>query len=758
MDMDFPLHFICAGPEYSTLTDYVPAPYLRKSFSLDTLPDTAELLICGLGFYELFLNGKRITRGLLSPFISNPDDLLYYDRYDLLPYLRTGENVLGLCLGNGFQNNPGGYCWSFDKARWRAAPEVALRLEMKAADAVTVLESDETFKTAPSPIYNDDYRNGEYYDARREIPGWCDPGFDDSGWKAAQKAPVPRGEAVLCQTPPIGVVKEVAAVSVTPFDGGYLYDFGENGAGVCRLTIRGERGQTISLYHGEIIKDGKMDRESISFDENDYVQKDIYICKGEGVETYTPSFTYHGFQYVHVKGLKPEQATKELLTYVMMNTLLPERGNFSCSDPIVNALQAMTRRSTLSNFHHFPTDCPQREKNGWTGDASLSVEHTLLNLQPDENYREWMRAIRKAQAENGAIPAIIPTGGWGFVTYCGPAWDNVLIYIPYMTYLYRHDKTILQENAHAIFAYLDHLSSHIREDGLICWGLGDWCPVGRFAHHFKAPNELTDTILSMDMCEKAAFIFGELGMSAQKAFAEQLYRQIRAAARERLLDLQTMTAAGNCQTSQAMAIFYSLFEPGEKPEAFRRLLEFIHAYDDHMDVGILGGRVIFHVLADFGECNLAYRMITRTDFPGYGEWVGRPGGTLREHFLTTDKYSTNHHFWGDISHWFIRQLAGICYNPHRRGSEADIRPHFVEALRFADGWHMAPEGKIAVHWERDGAGLRLDIEVPQALSGRIVLPKSYVFAEDGLAEKPLAAGSYAVARLEDYRKEAKPWA
>lgn len=110
-----------------------------------------------------------------------------------------------------------------------------------------------------------------------------------------------------------------------------------------------------------------MDRESISFDENDYVQKDIYICKGEGVETYTPSFTYHGFQYVHVKGLKPEQATKELLTYVMMNTLLPERGNFSCSDPIVNALQAMTRRSTLSNFHHFPTDCPQREKNGWTG-------------------------------------------------------------------------------------------------------------------------------------------------------------------------------------------------------------------------------------------------------------------------------------------------------------------------------------------------------------------------------------------------------
>ena len=603
---------------------------------------------------------------------------------------------------------------------------------------------DESFRTAPSPIVNDDYRNGEYYDARREIPGWCEPGFDDSGWAFSQKAPLPRGEARLCEAEPILPEREIRPVSVEPLDGGYLYDFGENNAGLCRLTIQGESGQTVSLYHAEIIKDGKLDRRSISFDDNDYVQKDIYICKGGAEETYMPVFTYHGFRYVLVRGLKPEQADKNLLTYVVFHTRLRERGGFSCSDDIANSLQQMVRRSTVSNFYHFPTDCPQREKNGWTADASLSSEHTLLNLEPEKNYREWMRSIRKAQAEDGALPGIIPTGGWGFAWGNGPAWDNVIVYLPYMTYLYRHDKEILQENAHAILRYLEYLTTRIRKDGLICIGLGDWCPVGRNADAYKAPLEFTDTVLSMDICEKAAYIFGELEMPEQQTFARGLYRRLREAGRERLLDLSVMTALGSCQTSQAMAIFYSLFEEAEKPEAFRRLLEFVHQYDDHMDVGVLGGRVLFHVLSEYGCSDLAYEMITRTDYPAYGEWVARGLTTLREDFYPEERASLNHHFWGDISHWFIRRVAGICYNPRRRGGEADIRPAFVHKLRFAQGWHEAPEGKISVKWERADDGISLEIDVPDTLNGYIRLPQGYVFAGDGLAVKPLRSGVYAV--------------
>lgn len=745
--MDFPMNFIGAGPAYSTLTEYVPAPYLRKRFSLEALPERAELLICGLGFYELYINGRRITKGLLAPYISNPDDLVYFDNYDVLPYLRQGENVLGICLGNGFQNNPGGYIWDFDKARFRGAPETALRLDMAFPGGESIrIESDETFRTAPSPIYNDDYRNGEYYDARQEIPGWNEPGFDDAHWPFAQKAPMPRGEAVLADFDPIKVVRSLEPVSVTLLEDGYLYDFGENTSGVCRLTVQGQAGQTISLYHAEIVRNGKLDMRSISFDDNDYVQKDIYICKGSGVETYTPTFTYHGFQYVLVKGLKPEQAQKSLLTCLVMHTDLRERGGFRCSDNIANALQAMVRRSTLTNFHHFPTDCPQREKNGWTGDASLSAEHTLLNLEPDKNYHEWMRNIRKAQGDNGSLPGIVPTAGWGYVWGNGAAWDSVLFNIPYFLYMYRHDRGIVEENAHAMMRFLDYLTTQICDDGLIHYGLGDYVPVGREPEQYKSPTEFTNTVLSMDMCEKAAYLFGEIGMPEQQTFARELYERLRKAGRERLLDLSDMTALGSCQTSQSMAIYYSLFDEAEKPAAFQRLLELIHREDDHMDVGIIGGRVLFHVLSDFGYSDLAYQMITRPDYPSYGEWVVRGRTTLREMFYPEDKGSLNHHMWGDISNWFIRTITGIRYNPRRAGAEADICPSFVAQLSFADGWHEAPEGNIAVRWERVDGGIRLDVEVPEALSGWICLPEGYCFAGEQAAVKPLKSGSYPVRR------------
>lgn len=745
--MAFPMNFICAGPAYSTLTEYVAAPYFRKSFQLDEIPETAGLWICGLGFYELYVNGQRITKGLLSPYISNPDDLLYYDDYELSPYLSEGENVIGVWLGNGFQNDPGGYIWDFDKARFRGAPELALRLHMIFPDGNTqTIESDGTFRTAPSPVYNDDYRNGEYYDARREIAGWSEPGFDDSAWCFAEKAPLPRGEAVATSVMPIAVEREVAPISIKQTEEGFLYDFGEDNAGVCRLTVQGYTGQVISLYHAEMIRDGKLDRRSISFDENDYVQKDIYICKGDGVERYTPTFTYHGFRYVLVKGIKPEQATKGLLTYLVLHTTLRERGGFSCSDPMANALQDMVRRSTLSNFHHFPTDCPQREKNGWTGDASLSAEHTLLNLEPDKNYREWLRNIRKAQADDGSLPGIVPTAGWGFAWGNGAAWDSVLFNLPYYLYIYRHDRQVVADNAHAMIRYLDYLTTKIESDGLIHFGLGDWFQVWQKEGDGKrkSPVELTNTVLSMDMCEKAAFLFGELGMPERQAFAHSLYTRLKKAGRELLIDRKTMTALGDCQTSQAVAIYYSLFNDEEKPAAFQRLLELVHKQDDHMDVGIIGGRVLFHVLSEFGHSDLAYHMIVRPDYPSYGEWVKRGLTTLREDFYPEERNSLNHHMWGDISNWFMTRIAGIRYAPHRVHGETNICPTFIRQLDHAQAWHDAPEGRIAVRWERRNDSIYLSVEAPNELHGLICLPDDHRFADDNAPTKPLLSGEYTV--------------
>ena len=741
--MILPGNFIAAGTDYSTLTDFVPAPYFRKSFRLETVPDDAKLVICGIGFYDLFINGEKITKGFLAPYISNPDDILYYDEYGIADLLSSGENVIGICLGNGLQNNPGGWVWDFDQALYRGAPQVAMELTMNFENEIITIVSDDSFKIHDSPIYFDDLRAGEYYDARMSTPKWNCPGFDDNKWEQAIKAPCPRGERKLCHAEPIVVTNEMLPTAITQVDGGYLYDFGVNTSGVCRLTISGEPGQVITLYHGEHLEDGKLNRANLFFVENDYIQKDIYICNGEGLEVYTPSFTFHGFQYVYATGLLPNQALPETLTYLEMSSDLKELGGFECSNTTVNALQRLTRRSTLSNFFYFPMDCPHREKNGWTADAALSAEHTLLNLSAEKSYREWLCNIRKAQRDDGALPGIVPTAGWGYEWGNGPAWDCVIVWLPYYIYLYRGDKDILFENAHAIFRYLQYLSTKIQENGLLEFGLGDWCSAGRVVSDYKSPLYFTDTVMGIDICEKAAYIFDVLGMNEHRDFARAIYKRLRLAAREKLIDTSAMIAEGACQTSQAMAIFFNIFDDAEKPEAFRVLLRILKQHDEHMDVGVLGGRVLFHVLAEFGEIDLALKMIIQPTFPSYGWWVEQGATTLWEVFLENRTRSLNHHFWGDISHFFIRHIAGIHYNPCRDGQSVNIRPNFPEDLQFASGFHICPKGEISVCWERKGTEITLKASVPNELKGRIKVPYGYTF-EGEMTVKDLQTGVYTI--------------
>ena len=750
--MDFPKNFISATHEACSYDHYVPAPYLRKSFIIDSMPKKAEMLITGLGFYSLHINGRDITKGPCAPYISNPDHYIYYDSYDVLQWLRPGENVIGITLGNGMQNAfDFSICW-FDVAPWVGAPMTALRLELTDDnDEITGIDSGEDFKCAPSPIFFDCMRTGEFYDARNEKPGWNDAGFDDSDWSSAIRVKAPRGEAVLCELPPIVVVKEIKPVAIHPSDDGYVYDFGEDWAGLCRLDIDGEAGQEIVMLHGEMFENGQMNQFNLSFQPEDYRQKNIYICKG-GHETHVPQFTYHGFQYVLVKGITEKQATPELLTYLVMNSKLEEVGDFSCSDPTLNALQIMTRRSTMANFYYFPTDCPQREKNGWTGDAAVSVEHMLINVTPEPYYHEWLRNIRKAMSEKGALPGIIPNDKWGYYWANGPAWDCALTYLPYFTYVYRGDRAILEENATAIFRYLNYISTVLNPEGLIRIGLGDWCQPNRGGGDYTTPLEFTDTVIGMDICKKAAFIFDVLGLPLQKEFAESLYAKLRLAVRERLIDLNTMTAINNCQTAQAMAIFYDVFEPGEKPAAFGVLVRLIESASRHMDTGILGGRVIFHVLAMFGRADLAFEMITTPTFPSYGYWIACGATSLWEEFQPVHCTSRNHHFWGDISNWFIKWLAGIQFNPFGNNlNEVNITPKFIAALDHASGHHVAPSGKIQVDWKRDGDSIDLTLEVPDGMTGRIILEEGLAF-EDGSGVKSVSGGVFKVVKNAPFKK------
>ncbi len=763
--MVFSKDFIAATERYGTYTDHVAAPYLRRTFTVGAGLRCAEITICGLGFYRLFINGKEITKGLLAPYVSNPDDLLYYDHYDLSSLLEEGENAVGILLGNGILNSIGGGVWAFDKADFRSAPKVALALELSYGVKKAVITADSAFKTHPSPILFDDFRCGEIYDARNEIYGWNLPQFDDSEWRSAIPAESPKGEPRLCTAENIVSLKRLHPVSVrrgriaedkdeklknsarwnlVPMDAadkeGWLYDFGENLAGLVHLKITGTSGQRISIQTGEFLNHkGELNMSAMRFQPEGLDHRMVYTCKGEDMEEYTASFTYFGMRYCLVSGITEEQATEELLTFEVLSSDLKVMGDFSCSDEVINRLQKASYNANISNFFYIPTDCPHREKNGWTGDAALSAEQFMLRLSAENSLRVWLENIRKAQHPSGELPGIVPTSGWGFsvetgTNYNGPAWDCALAQLPYYIWVYRGDADVLRENADALYLYLRYIASKRNERGVIEVGLYDYLPIGYY--HQRTPLVTSDTLITMDTCCKCVRMFEAIGFEEGRIFAETLWQELRSAARKELLD--GVTVHGANQSAQAMGLAYGLFEPEEREDAFAVLLQRIHESDDHLDTGILGARILFHVLAEFGQTELAYHMITRPDYPSFGHWILKEDCTaLFESFKKPGEElrpgSKNHHFMGDITSWFFKYLAGVQINPYGRDyCELIVQPHFISQLTYAEGWHEHPKGRISSAWKRVGEQIELTLTVPEGCYGSLYLP-------DG--KQPLVAGT-----------------
>lgn len=714
--------FISAAYEYCDTHNWVAAPYIRKNFHLDFVPSEAKFSIASSGFYELFVNGRKITKGELAPYISNPDHIVYEDVYDVSALLRKGENVIGIMLGNGFANQ----CvtsWGYSNASFRAPLCVAVCLVVQGEESKFILESDETFKAHPSPVLFDMYRWGIFYDARHEIENWCNPEYDDHLWENVHFVDGPKGEVKVCTADPIKDQYEMVPVSIKkqqdfyylyesskaeakPFketyvNEGWLYDFGKSRAGVCRLKIRGERGQKITLRHCETLRDGNFNLNSIYTVREDYAdyihlfQTDTYILKGGEEEIFTPFFTYHGFRYVLVEGITEEQASEELLTFVVMNSDIRKRASFESSDETLNKLYEMGVHADLSNFFYFPTDCPHREKNGWTGDAAVSAEQLLLTFDCSESLRVWMENIRYAQLDSGMLPGIVPTAGWGYHWGNGPRWDSVITEIPYYAWKYDGRTDLIEENAEMILKYLDYIKGRRDERGLVKCGLGDWCQPGSDNIHISSPLEFTDSCMVLEMAQKTSLMMRQIGKVEYAEKAEQLAQEMRIAIREYLLDKETMTAAGNCQTSQALGLYLGLFEDEEYPVAYQKLIQLIEAKDRHVDCGMIGLRCIFHVLFENGDGRLAYEMITREDEPSYGSMIKRGGTALFESLSANGvQESQNHHFFGDILNLFVTKLAGLVINPDMTDeNQVFIKSHKIDEVEWVKASYETKKGE-----------------------------------------------------------------
>lgn len=758
--MKFSECFIKANDKMCDFDNHINAPYFRKSFDLDFIPQKAEITICGLGFYEVYINGENITKGHMAPYISNPDEICYYDNYDISRMLKQGKNVVGVLLGNGLRNAFGGFVWQFHEAKFRGPVITAFCLEAYGEGKEICIEADESVKTAPSAITFNDLRMGYRYDSRLETDDWNMPEFDDSNWQNALIAEKPAGEYKLCCADSIRVTKKLSAIKITHYDSlpfaykqtetenipledtvrknVYVYDFGENNAGVTVLKINGKPGQKITIRHGEYPVDDHFAINSTIFDRPgmverylEYAQVDEFICKG-GEEIFVPKFKYDGFRYAYVEGLIKSQATKDALTYYVMSSDIKRRGNFKCSNEILNKLQNMAARSDISNFFYFPNDCPHREKNGWTGDVSLSAEHILLNFNASRSLKEWLCNIRKVQDEAGRIPDIIPTGGWGFGDGNGPSWDAVIVNLPYYIYKFEGDKEVILENTQMILRYLFYISNKRTREGIFSMGRGDWAdPLAIKNNHRSAPLEVVSTLQAIDMVQKAVHLFRETKQVYAEKFAVEFANDLRNAFREQLVDFKDMSVAGRCQTSQAMAIAVGIFDKSEIALARERLVEIIKSDNYENCCGVFGLRYIFHVLCDMNEWDLAYQMIVSEKVTGYGYFVKRGETTLCEGMFENSLFynSHNHHYMGDFSSLTIQEFAGIKPNPYVDDiSYFEISPKFISQLSFAEAEYESKFGTVKSKWIKDENGdVKLTVTVPEGVHGYIKCPEGYTY-------------------------------
>lgn len=697
--------------------DFKAAPLFRKVFVSPKKISTARAYISAAGLYELHINGRKIGDHLLDPMFTRFDKRLLYVTYDVTQALQQGENVIGLILGNGWYNLQSTAVWNFDKAPWRNRPAVCMELHITFSDGTTtILCTGPDWKTATGAITFNSIYTGEHQDLRLLQPGWDTPGFNDSQWgtSAVRTAPAPviTAQAMV----PITADSILPSTTIRQFsDTNWVFSLGQNIAGVSSITLDGPAGTVVRLKHGEqLYPNGHVDQSNIDVhyrpkDNTDPFQTDSYILDGKGPHTFRPHFNYKGFQYVEVSSSKPLQLTKESLFGIRMHSQVPTAGYLHTSNQLLNQIWQATNNSYLSNLYGYPTDCPQREKNGWTGDAHIASETGLYNFDGITVYEKWMNDHLDEQQANGVFPSIMPTGGWGYEWGNGPDWTSTIAIIPWNLYLFYGDTTALSRCYPAIKRYVDQITSR-SPDGLCPWGLGDWVPVKS-----KTPVTFTSTAYYYtDVCilAKAARL---LGHTADYQHYSQLAAFIKDAFNRQYLDSRTGIYDQGFQTEQSVALHWRLAPDSLVPKIAAALAKRVKKDHYQLDVGLLGTKTILNALSDNGYHDIAFRLASTNKEPSWGWWIKNGATTLYENWPIQAKsdLSRNHIMFGEIGAWMFKHLAGIKPDENQPGfKHMIIEPRFSSDLDSLDAWHHTPYGKVGIKWVRVGPGVKVTIDIP----------------------------------------------
>lgn len=717
-----------------------PAPLFRKEVQIRKPVRWARAYVSGLGYYELHINGRRVGDHVLDPGWTTYSKRVLYSAYDVTSMLKQGANAIGAMLGNGWYNPLPIRLfgrWNLRKILDVGKPRLILQLEVAYADGSReTFVTDETWRVGLGPVLRNSIYLGEVYDARREVPGWDAPGFDDSGWPHAVGATEPVGPLVAQMAPPIRVCRVLKPVKLTePKPGVFIFDLGQNFAGWVRLRVRGEAGTSVTMRYGELlypdgtlncmtsactqIKDGHIDGGPGA--PRDALQTDTYILKGGGPEEYCPRFTWHGFRYVEVTGY-PGRPTLEAVEGLQLHSAVEEAGSFRCSNELLNRIQSLCMWAQLSNMFSVQSDCPHRERLGYGGDIVAASEMALMNLDMAAFYTKAVRDLQDAARPNGGMTETSPFVGIadrGLGGDSGPiGWGTAYPLLQWQLYQYHGDKRLMEEQYPTTKRWMEFLQSKAKDNCI------DVC-ISDHESVVQKPEALTATAFYYYNAWMASRIARTLGRNADADQYERLAEQIRGAFNKRFLVAGTGRYDTATQACQAFALYMGLTPDQERDAALGVLVkDILELHSGHLTTGIFGTKYMLNALTDMGRADVAYTIATQRTYPSYGYMLEHGATTLWESWrLDEYTYSHNHPMFGSISEWFYKALGGINPDPERPGFQRMlIRPQPVGDLEWARTEHRTMYGLVRTAWRKAAGGLRFDVSLPANTSALVMVP------------------------------------
>jgi alpha-L-rhamnosidase len=711
------------GPDGVLKTFPPPAPMFRKEFMVKKEIRNAVAFVTGLGYFELYLNGAKVGDDVLVPNQTNygkrPDLIkeniplednfreykVMYLAYDIKDQLKKGDNVVGSILGNGFYN-PAKY--------WMGAygsPRFLGQIHITYADgSEDVIVSDETWKASQTPILMDMVFYGEHYDARKEQKGWSTPEFNDANWHTVVKRKAPEGKLVAHTAYTDKVTKRLQPIKIVKTDSGtYKVDFAEEISGWLRLNdVEGPEGHKVQ----------------VKFNGNLYSGDNSYIFKGKGKENYAPRFNWFVFSGVEIFNwpgeLKPEHLTAEAV-----NTHIDETATFETSNQLFNDINRIWIRSQLDNMHGgLASDCPHRERAGYTGDGQVACVTVMHNFNAQNFYQKWIRDILGAQnVTTGYVPNGAP---WEPGCGGGVAWGAAMNIMPWEFYLHYGAKDMLEDNYVGMKEYIRYMQTWVNKEGImhsqatgkdgkpLKWlNLGDWA----------APDKLVDDALvhtfyfwrCADLTAKAAKAlnketeakkYNDLAKRTKKAFQNKFYDPAKG----------SYGAYGGNIFALKMGVPAEVYE-----KLIAALKADIKASDGHLDTGIFGTQFFFEVLSEHGMHELAYEAMNKRTMPSYGYWLTLGSTTTREQWDNSGSH--NHPMFGGGLTWFYRKLAGMNADPEQPGYKHIIfKPQPVKAMNFTTYTNQTAYGKAGISWKNEGDDFHLTVTVPVGSTATVYVP------------------------------------